>query len=275
MQDKAVILSGGSWAVDLNNILDINPQKVAEATSNVDWNSSQFKVDLGYQRNYIGLLFFANLRTTSSGLMRVRVSLNSDMSAPSYDTGFVTTWPQDSVAGEFTAWGEWTLNGVYSSEEYEKLGFTRFFIPSSPVQGKYILVEIHNQTASSPVQIGCFGACEVWESPIDFAPAPQITILDESDVSRVPFGSSYITLRPTRLRFNFGFPALENDEVLSKTLGLALIKGKSQPLVAVSYPDQNESLEKTSVYGLITADGVLSNPFFGHYQQPIQIDSLA
>lgn len=276
MQDRYVVLSGGYWSnsMPLRNILDPRPSFVAEAISNLDWNSTAFMVDLGCIRNRIGLFFFANLHTSSLGYMRLKVSLNSDMSSPTYQTGPVGTWPQDKDGNSIDPWGDWTLNGAYSSEEYEALGMTRFFVPSVPISGRYISVEIMDSGASQPLKIGCFGACEVWESPNDYGPAAQISILDESDITKVPFGSSYVTKRGIRRRFNFGFPAFEKNEMLSKTLGLALIKGKSQPLAVVMFPDEVGSLEKTSLYGLVSSDGVISNPFFGYYAQPIQIDQL-
>ncbi len=195
------------------------------------------------------------------------------MSSPTYEIN-TTSWPQDSVAGGNTVWGDFTLNGVYAIKEYQDLGMKRFLIPPSPVSARYIQVDIRDTTNPNGIQVGCFGASEVWESPNDFAPAPQITLVDESDVERVPFGSSYVNLRGKRRRFNYGFPALDKDEVLSKTLGLFLTKGRSEPLIIISYPDEEMSLEKTSVYGLVTNDGVISNPFFGHLSQPIQVDEL-
>ena len=274
LQDPAAVLSGGFWSLPITNILDSKPQLVAKAVSNLDLASMQFNVDLGFQRNYVGLFFFANLKTTTLGLIRVRASLNSNMSSPTYDTGFVSSWPQDSTPGGFTPWGEFTLNGVYDIEEYTRLGMPRFFIPAVPVQCRYLRVEVNDTTATSPLEIGCFGACEGWESPEDFAPAPQITFLDESEITKVPYGSKFIEFRGMRRRFNFGFPVITKNEMLSKTLGLALLKGKTQPLVVVSFPDETSNLEKTSVYGLVSQDGVISNPFFGHYAQPIQIDQL-
>jgi hypothetical protein len=220
------------------------------------------------------MFFFANLRTSSLGLMAITASPNSDMSSPTYESGSVSTWPVDSVAGGLNTWGDWSLNGVYTSEFYAKLGMPRIFIPSEPIQCRYIQVEFFDATLTVPLQIGCFGACEVWESPKDYGPAPQITIIDESEIIKVPQGSQYVNERATRRRMNFGFPAFEESEMTSRTLGLLLQKGRSKPLVAVSFPDKEESLEKLSVYGLVSSDNVLSNPFFGHWAQPVQIDQL-
>jgi hypothetical protein len=267
--------SVGFWNGNLpkENMFDLNPQKVAETINSVDTACTKFKIDLGQTRNRVGVFWFANLHVSSLAFLRLRFSSNSDMSSPSYEVN-TTCWPQDTVAGTNTVWGDFSLNGVYSIEEYRDLGMKRFLIPSSPVLGRYIQVDIRDTTNPNGIQIGCFGASEVWESPNDFAPAPQITLIDESDVERVPSGSSYINRRMKRRRFNYGFPALDKDEVLSKTLGLFLVKGKSEPLVIISYPDDDNSLEKTSVYGLVTNDGIISNPFFGHYAQPVQVDEL-
>ncbi len=276
MQEDGVVLSGGVWQANLplTNLLDHRPQFVTEAVNNSDWGSTTFDVDLGQDRYNVGMFFFANLRTSSLGLMQVIASLNSDFSSPTFDTGSVSTWPVDSTPGELNNWGDWSLNGVYGREEYMKLGMPRIFIPSSPISCRYISVNFYDSTLTTPLQIGCFGACEVWESPKDFGPAPQITIIDESEIIKVPQGSQYINERATRRRMNFGFPALEESEMTTRTLGLLLQKGRSKPLVAVSFPDKEESLEKLSVYGLVSSDNVLSNPFFGHWAQPVQIDQL-
>lgn len=275
MQEDSAILSGGVWRNEspLINLLDSRPQFVAEAVSSQDWNSTKFDADLGFLRK-IGLIFFANLRASYLGFMRVQVSQLSDFSTTVYDSGYVNCRPVDGTAFENDAWGVWSMSGKYQEEEYISLGMPRFFIPSSVIDGRYVRVEVFDNSASQALQIGCFGVCEVWEATQDFAPAPQITIIDESFVDKIPFGSNFIVNRNIRRRFNFGFPAIENSEVLSRGLGLALIKGKSKPLVAISYPDDLNNLEKTSVYGLVTADGIFSNPFFGFYAMPIQIDQL-
>ena len=275
MQEDGVSLYNGIWQPNspLTNLLDPRPQLVTEAVSSQDWNSTKFDADLGYVRK-VGLIFFANLRASSLGFMRVRLSQVVDFSTNVYDTGYVTCRPVDSTPFDYNVWGVWSMSGVYDENEYIALGMPRFFIPSSVVDARYVRVEVMDNSSVYPLQIGCFGVCEIWESPIDFAPAPQISLLDESDVNKIPYGSIFVTKRNIRRRFNFGFPALDNLEVNNKTLGLALIKGKSKPLVAISYPDDTANLEKLSIYGLISADGVLSNPFFGHYAQPIQMDQL-
>lgn len=276
MQDPAAVISDGVWENDLplSNVLDMNPQNVAQAISNSDPGSTQFYFDLGYVRYNVGLFFFANLRTSSLGFLDIYTSA-TDSSVATADYHFSgTTWPQDKVAGGLTPWGEWTLNGVYDGREYSAMGMPRFIVPEIPLTLRYGRVIIRDTTCVEPLQIGCFGVCELYESPNDFGPAPQITIVDGSNVQRSPFGSVFVNKRRIIRRFNFGFPAFFRDEMLAKTFGLSLMKGKSEPLVAITFPDDTESLEKMSVYGLVTNDGVLNNPFFNGWAQPIQIDQL-
>lgn len=275
MQETSACFSGGIWRSNLPlvNLLDIRPQFVAEAVDSRDWESTKFDADLGYVRK-VGVIWFANLRASSLGFMRVRAGIDASFGTNVYDSGIVTCRPKDGVAFEDNAWGVWSMSGIYDENEYLALGMPRFFVPSVVIDIRYIRVEIMDNSASQALQIGCFGASEVWESTIDFAPAPQISLIDGSEVNSIPYGSTFVTKRNLRRRFNFGFPALDNSEVLSRTLGLALIKGRSKPLVVVSYPDDTENLEKTSAYGIVSLDGVLSNPFFGAYAQPIQVDQL-
>jgi len=275
VQDSSVTFSNGDWLDDspLTNLLDPRPQFVTIAVDNNSAASTKFDVDLGSVRQ-IGLIFFANLKPVASdATMRVRLSTVSNFATSVYNTGIVSCRPIDSTPGGEDHWGNSTVDGAMLEDEYIALGRPRIFIPNSIESAQYIRVEIFYR-GSGWLPIGCFGACEIWESPIDFAPAPSITFIDESEISRINYGSVFVTKKGLRRRMNFGFPALENEEVWNRTLGLALIKGRSQPIVAVAYPDDEANLEKTSVYGLISTDGVISNPFFGHYAQPVQIDQL-
>ncbi len=274
-QDPAAVLSGGFWSpgLPLANLLDPRPQFVAEAITNIDWAATQFRIDLGYQRK-VGLFHFANLRASALGLMQLRASLASDLSSPTYDSGIVSCRPLDSTPFGYTPWGRYTVSGAYDEDEYVALGLPRFFIPDAIIDCRYLLVEIMDSTAVSPLQIGCFGAYEIWEPPLNFTYGWTVTPMDESDVQRVPYGSTYISARGIRRRLSLGFPLLPETEVLSRSLGLALIKGRSQPLVAVPFPDDAANREKTAIYGLVSQDSAISNPFFARYAHPFQIDQL-
>lgn len=274
LQQSGVAFSGGSWQQPLTNMIDPRTQLVAMAADN-DWTSTTFDVALGVQRNNVGLVHFQNFRTTQLGVMRLRLGLAGDFSTATYDSGWVSTWPQDSdpLTG-LTAWGDWTATGTYASDEYVALNLPRFFIPPAVIQARYVRLEVHDNSAIVPLAIGAMGVCEVWEPPLNFQYGWSITPLDESDISNVPYGSSYITQRGKRNRFSFGFPALPEAEMLAKGFGLGRLKGKSQPLAAVLFPDDGGDIEKRAVWGLVSQDSAISNPFFGRYAYPFQIDQL-
>ncbi len=260
----------GAWT-SLTNILDPDPQLVAEAVVNDDWSATRFRIDLGAQHT-CGIFWFANLRTTRLGLIQVTASLNSDMSSPTYDSGLIPSWPQDSDSGGYTPWGEWTVSGVYSGEEYGALGMPRFFVPAVPVEARYVHVQIKDGLNTEPLQIGCFGVSEVYELGRNMAFDWGLTTIDESEIATVPFGSSKVTDRGRRRRINLGFDLVDESEFWAKSFGLSLYKGRALPLVIVPFPEETAQLEKQGLYGGFSDDGKLRNPFLAVYAMALQFD---
>jgi hypothetical protein len=253
-QDPGVAISvgAGSFASDrpASNMLTI--QGAAQATG----TSITFTVDLGATR-LLGLIHLQNLVTDPSGTIRIQ--------AGSYDSGTVSSWPVGAA-------------GLYSSLLYAALGRPRIFIPPAPVLASSVTVTI--DAVVSPLQIGYFGACEIWEQPNGMPLSSHLTTFDESDVQRVPFGSSYRRLRGKRRRLSFGsnpIPDQANSAApsdYSRALEAALINGKSIPVIGVPYPDDIENIERDAVWGLISTDAQFENMLFGLYQTTWQIDQL-
>lgn len=254
-------------------MLDARPQVVAEAPDNRDWSATQFAMDFGVIRK-VGLIYLINLRTSPLGLIEITAGTDSTFATYNYHV-VTTTWPPDEADEfDYNAWDEFGLTHVYQPEEQLKLGYPRVFIPASVIDCRYIKVEIRDSTCVAPIQVGCFGACEVWEAPINFEFGWSVTPMDESDVQRVPFGTSEITERGMRRRLNVGFPSIDEDDFWVRPFGIALIKGRSQALVAAPLADAAEvaRLEKAAVYGMVSNDSQLSNPFFGIWRTPFQVD---
>lgn len=277
MQDAAAsFMDGfGVWATPRENMLDSRPQVAAVAVDNRDPASTQFAVDLGAQHR-VGMIAFAGLRATSMGLMQAQAGIDPTFAENLYDTGIITPWPLDSTAGEFDAWGRWTLNGCYQSDEYFALGMPRILIPPAPIWIRYIRVAIRDPLARDPLSIGSFGVYDVWEPPFNLGYGWTLTLADESVASRVPGGSTYIDLRGVPRRLSLGFPSLPDDEIWARGFGLMLAKGKSVPLWVVPFTDAGEitRYEKAAVYGLVSQDSALSNPYSQRYALPVQIDQL-
>jgi hypothetical protein len=197
------------------------------------------------------------------------------LSDPSLATGWVPSWPQDSTPGGYTPWGDFTLSGVYSMEEYLALNMPRFFLTSDPTElVQYVDVQVRDSASDTVLQIGCFGVSETYTPEIGIGYGWQVTPIDESDIQSVPFGSTTIVSRGMRRRLNLGLPGVREDEAWLKTFGLVLYKGKSQPVVVIPLPDDTAHLERRGLYGLQSQDGALANPFFETYAQNLQFDEL-
>ncbi len=177
-----------------------------------------------------------------------------------------------------TAWAS-DLNGVYDGLEYSALGRPRIFVSPTPQDTSTITV---SGLSGSPLQVGYIGACEVWEPRYNMAYGWRISYLDESDVTRIPFGSTYVTFRAKRRRLSLGIDWIPDDRVYvggSNTVpfaqGVMVIAGHSAPVIAIPDPEDTDNLERDAVWGLFSADPEITNPFFGKRAATCQIDQLS
>jgi hypothetical protein len=161
MLEPLTIIVGGGWLTPFANLLDPRPQTVIQARS-TDPADTTFTVDFGAQRNNIGLFHFQRLNVSSLATIRVRAGSDITFATGTYDSGIVSAWPVDKVPFTLDPWGILSINGTYEAEEYIALGLPRYFIPPTPCAGRYVKVEIWDNSAVVPAQIGCFGACETW-----------------------------------------------------------------------------------------------------------------
>lgn len=197
MAQQNVTASGGAWLTPFETLTDPRPKVVYQARS-PDPDDTWFTVDLGVQRNNVGLFSFQQFGVTSLGVMRLRAGVDPTFATTTYDTGLVSAWPQDKAPFSITPWGELTVNGVYEPEEYEVLGLPRFFVPPSPIIARYLKVEISDSTASVPARIGNFGAFETWAPLHGVAPDYKIDVVDETGVDTASNGAKYFTPRSLR-----------------------------------------------------------------------------
>ena len=187
------------------------------------------------------------------------------------------TWGGFSVTR--TAWPSDQL-GVYDGLEYAALGRPRIFVSPTPQQASSVSVTING--GGSPLQVGYIGACEIWEPRYNMAYGWRISYLDESDVTRVPFGSTYVTYRARRRRVSIAIDWIPDDRafvggdnLVPFAQGAFAIAGHSSPIIAIPDPEDTDNLERDAVWGLMSTDPEITNPFFGRRAATFQIDSLA
>jgi hypothetical protein len=136
-----------------------------------------------------------------------------------------------------------------------------------------------------PVQVGYMGICSIWQAPIGMAFNWGITVKDLSTLTRVTYGSPYITqiqgLRVLNMAFDFlrqgGIYGNSTDQVFAGTSSAfqaAVGAGKSRPIAGIPFPDDDENLERLSVAGFINNDQAFTNPFFATWNTTFQIEQM-
>lgn len=252
-QYPGVLITGGSFETEFpaSSMLTLQPQTVARSTG----GTVSFTVDLTVSRT-IGLIHLQNLVTASTGTIQVTCG--------TYNSGLVNSWATDG-------------SGIYSQNLYTALGRSRIFIPTTPVSAQTVSITI-NSAGVIPM-IGFVGVCEVWETPNDMLSGDVTTVHDESDLQTIPFGSTYVIPRAKRRVVDFSLPPLSDAHVgmtdnFVKAFDLAMINGKSSPVIVVKYPDDTYNLERNSVWGTISNDLPFTNRFFGYHDTTFQIKQL-
>lgn len=265
--------TGGAWLTPFSTLIDPRPQTVLLARS-PEPDDTWFQMDLGVERQ-VGLFHFQRLGVTRFGFLRVKFGNDGNFVSNNYDSGLLSAWPQDKAPGTNDPWGELTVNGVYIEDEYVAMGLPRFVIPTAPVRGRYLRVEIQDTTNSQAPYVGVFGACETWAPLRSPGFGWSITTVDESDVQTVPYGSRFIVPRNKRRRLSIGFDStLSKDEVVKVIYGWAMMMGKSRPFVISVFPDDTPNVEKQTVWGTLSNEPEITNPHYASYSMSLQIEQL-
>lgn len=177
------------------------------------------------------------------------------------------------------------FSGVYSQDEFERLGRPRFFVVPA---GQTTVTNTVDATISGsiiPVQVGYMGICSIWQAPIGMAFNWGIAVKDLSTLTRVTYGSPYPTqiqgLRVLNLAFDFlrqgGIYGNLTDQVFagsSSAFQAAVSAGKARPIAGIPFPDDNDNLERLSVAGYINNDQAFTNPFFATWNTTFQIEQM-
>lgn len=253
-QDPAVTITVGAGGFTAGlpaaNMLDIHPQRVAQATV----QSIAFTIQLGASRT-IGAIHLQNFVTDVSGTVRVQ--------AGAYDSGVVNSWATDGA-------------GTYDPGEYAALGRPRIFVPPAPVAASTVVFTVN--AGAGVAQIGFAGVCEVWEPPYSLDWGWSFDYLDESDIQTVPYGTRWFTPRGKRRRLNCGIGLIPDDraaggnDYASAAQQVSAINGMTAPVLIVPLPDDTATLERRALWGNISAAPKITNPYSFVYAETLQLD---
>ncbi len=251
-QYPGVTLTGGSFETEFpaEFMLTLQPQIVAKVVG----TSVTFTINLTTSRA-IGLIHLQNLVTDTTGTIQVV--------AGSYDSGVVNSWATDGA-------------GTYPQLLYTALGRPRVFIPTAPVTASAVTITINSVT---DIMIGFVGVCEIYQTPFDILAGPIVTIMDDADIQKIPFGSRYVVPRSIERRIDMALPPMpdanfsSNDSYI-RSFDLAMINGKTNPVIVTKFPDDTGNIERNSVWGLISNDATFANRFFGYHDVTFQVTQL-
>src|ERR1043166_3055211 len=258
VQNGTLSAGPGSPGAPLANRKDLRPQVVAEATS-TSVADSTFDVDFGATKT-VSLFYFAWLfADAAAATVRVRAGTDATFAATNYDSTAVLVQP-----------------AAYSNEEFAAIGRSRVFIPNADISARYVQVNIDNSAGSLAPQVGCFIAASSYLPGVNIKPNPEITPLDESDIARVPGGSTYRSLRQIRHRLTIEFNPVFKSAGFGDMLRLARIKARRTPLVVSLFPDDDDAIgrERATFYGTIAADSILKGADPRRYGTTWQLETL-
>ena len=225
----ATVLSGGSWeaALPLANLQDERLAKVARSTD-ADLASTIVNVDFSDQK-YLYVIALPKHNLTIDALIRVRLSNNSDMSSPTYDTGWLEAYPR-IYPSDMPLWDDpGTWDGYLAQDDYDR-GYTFGWphILTDPTNGRYLRLEI-NDTANPDgyVDLGRLVTASGYIPIINFEVGAQLGWQTSSTSVESDGGATYHDERSRRRVFNCVLANQSEDEAMVHLFEIMRLKGTS------------------------------------------------
>lgn len=222
------IYSGSLWvdSLPLENLSTYDPKQVARSNALATVN---FLLDFGYSAS-IDLVALLYHNITAAGTARVRVGPNANGSGALID--------QTLDPGDF-------------GTDYPA---SLFYLSPETVSAQYVLWNITD--AANPdgyVQIGRHLACDVFQPEINMPYGAQLTMVDETRLTRTVNGSQYADLKPKRRILSGAIDLLTEAEAFDEIYNLQRVKGITKPIFMIYDPSMTgDALQRTSVYGDLT-----------------------
>lgn len=242
-------LSGGAWsdAYPLSNLLTTQPGKKARSTNDSE-ASTLFVLDFGSAQS-LQMFAFVDHNFSQGASIRVRVSDNSDGSSPSLDETFTVNIA--SVVWGSLPWGAFPWDGVV--DEFPG-GYISFYLHASEVSGRYVLINISNESnLDGYVEAGCFLAGVPFVPGINVGFGAAIGLIDDSTPERSAAGGLYADSKPKRRRVVGPVDYLSEEEALDDVTALQESVGRSKGVLFILDPEEDPGIRmRRSIYGSFT-----------------------
>jgi len=257
-------LTSGSWVatLPLANLKDRYLDLVARSTDDAI-ASTKFDADLttGYPIRVIAVL---KHNISLAGLIRVRVSTVSNFATTTYDSGWVTAYPEIYPFG-ILQWGDPGFWDGKLAEAERLAGYRQDYILVVPADtlGRYIRVEIDD--TANPA--GYVDVGRVWVGPgyppsINFSTGLTLGWMTGTSVSEMPGGRRFFLTRPERRTLNFRLEMIPNDEALVYLFEITRRHGLDEQFFFLYNPADTYHLHRRSFPATLRELSALEEPYW-------------
>lgn len=198
--------------------------------------------------------------------------------APLYDSGLIDGWTPTSGLGNGPLGGD-ALNGLGGYPNLTAFANYRAFrvvILPSVLQIRYLRVDILDPTnAAGYLTLGRLYAGPVFQPAFNPVYGYQIDEIDLSTQIRTDSGSLRKVVRPKFRRATYNWDYLPATEVSSTWVNLQRVIGTSHDIFVILMPYGTlVDIYQTTLYGIPSDNGKLSNNFFQQYQTQMVLEEL-
>lgn len=238
----------------VTNLQDYEPSIVWRPTG---CTAEYVQSDLGSSQTVQAVIAW-NHNWTNASAVRLRVSDNSDMSSPTYDSGSVDGWTSIVGAGEGGA-GLGGVGGAPVLSAFNQYRFYRVLLLPSGTMGRYVRLDIVDPTnAAGYVQMGRLFIGGYVQPTINFSYGWKLGWKDLGSTVRTDSGSARLNRRGKYRTLDLTFDFLEEGEALTWGDDIGRIVGSSRDMFVVPEPDATTSIQyRTTLYGVPTLNGPL------------------
>jgi hypothetical protein len=241
--------SGGSWAASLplTNLINRHPKKFARSTSAASANT-KFILDL-QRLAPVSIFALLNHNLSVNATVRIRASVNSDLSSPLVDVTINRAVGQ--VVWGSLPWGGFPWDGV--GADVQPGGQVTFYLAPAAVQVRYIGVDIVDTGNSAGyVQIGRFLADQPFVPATGVEWGAGLSFIDLSRHSRSDDGTLYSDIKSKYRRFTATLGWLTEGEGYGAIYNLQHMVGTTGGVLVIQDPDDAASvIERRMIYGTL------------------------
>lgn len=267
-------LSGGSWETNLP-LANLKRRSLAHVARSTDvaTTSTTMQLDMGANRK-IGVVALVKHTISLNGQVRVRLAEDSDLSNVTYDSGWLSAWP-DAYPASALEWEDdiWWF-GRFSLEDASEFPIS-YILRFAPADARYIQIDIDDTgNAAGYVQIARLWADEGWQPGVNMSYGAGLMWESRSQQETALGGVSYFDRRePVRvMRFDLGI--LEPHEAYTRALEIQRRCDTSGEVLVLPDPDDNAYWFRTAFLGRMRQLSMVEQFAFNLHRTGFEIEEV-